>query len=148
WERRADELALRVSCDLHHLLVHVRDNELRIDGDEGVDRGLDQAAVVVLGLSDLALQLLLFRDVAGRGEHAFQLPVSSLEGRRIVRHDGLPPGNRLQGEFVVRDSVLGEHSPDSILGALDRKSTRLNSSHVAISYAVFCLKKKKTSLAQ
>src|SRR5207253_5664633 len=28
--------------------------------------------------------------------------------------------------------------------ALDRKSTRLNSSHVAISYAVFCLKKKKT----
>src|SRR5699024_12073435 len=30
-----------------------------------------------------------------------------------------------------------------ILG-LDRKSTRLNSSHVSISYAVFCLKKKKT----
>src|SRR5690625_6304530 len=28
----------------------------------------------------------------------------------------------------------------------DRKSTRLNSSHVAISYAVFCLKKKKTEL--
>src|SRR5690625_6975729 len=27
-------------------------------------------------------------------------------------------------------------------GVLDRKSTRLNSSHVAISYAVFCLKKK------
>src|SRR5439155_22305947 len=27
---------------------------------------------------------------------------------------------------------------------IDRKSTRLNSSHVAISYAVFCLKKKKT----
>src|SRR5690625_6703053 len=29
--------------------------------------------------------------------------------------------------------------------AEDRKSTRLNSSHVAISYAVFCLKKKKTN---
>src|SRR6266508_5784508 len=28
-----------------------------------------------------------------------------------------------------------------MLGAVDRKSTRLNSSHVAISYAVFCLKK-------
>src|SRR5690625_6408066 len=28
----------------------------------------------------------------------------------------------------------------------DRKSTRLNSSHVAISYAVFCLKKKKTQI--
>src|SRR5207249_9021585 len=35
------------------------------------------------------------------------------------------------------------------LGArrIDRKSTRLNSSHVSISYAVFCLKKKKTSTA-
>src|SRR5438874_3660637 len=29
-------------------------------------------------------------------------------------------------------------------GSQDRKSTRLNSSHVEISYAVFCLKKKKT----
>src|SRR3712207_7333356 len=33
-------------------------------------------------------------------------------------------------------------------GILDRKSTRLNSSHANISYAVFCLKKKKTLLAR
>src|SRR5690606_40945891 len=31
----------------------------------------------------------------------------------------------------------------AVCSALDRKSTRLNSSHVKISYAVFCLKKKK-----
>src|SRR3989442_5281885 len=31
----------------------------------------------------------------------------------------------------------------NFLASLDRKSTRLNSSHVRISYAVFCLKKKK-----
>src|SRR5438477_12657252 len=31
--------------------------------------------------------------------------------------------------------------------ALDRKSTRLNSSHMSISYAVFCLKKKKKKIA-
>src|SRR5690554_7647171 len=35
--------------------------------------------------------------------------------------------------------------PAPPLPALDRKSTRLNSSHVRISYAVFCLKKKNTS---
>src|SRR5438445_13701213 len=33
-------------------------------------------------------------------------------------------------------------------GALDRKSTRLNSSHANISYAVFCLKKKKKKRKQ
>src|SRR3712207_8769309 len=32
-----------------------------------------------------------------------------------------------------------------VQGNLDRKSTRLNSSHANISYAVFCLKKKKTT---
>src|SRR5439155_23965220 len=42
------------------------------------------------------------------------------------------------GGFVVQGAAP-EHSP---VGR-DRKSTRLNSSHVAISYAVFCLKKKK-----
>src|SRR3712207_7501398 len=34
-------------------------------------------------------------------------------------------------------------SGDEVLEPLDRKSTRLNSSHANISYAVFCLKKKK-----
>src|SRR5256885_3376934 len=40
--------------------------------------------------------------------------------------------------------ILGiESSCDETGVALDRKSTRLNSSHLVISYAVFCLKKKK-----
>src|SRR5690625_5819286 len=39
-------------------------------------------------------------------------------------------------------SIHAAHGP-GMCAALDRKSTRLNSSHVAISYAVFCLKKKK-----
>src|SRR3712207_9382752 len=37
----------------------------------------------------------------------------------------------------------GEGRADAHLGHADRKSTRLNSSHANISYAVFCLKKKK-----
>src|SRR5207249_10550243 len=36
-----------------------------------------------------------------------------------------------------------DHVERTCLGNEDRKSTRLNSSHVSISYAVFCLKKKK-----
>src|SRR5690606_42014715 len=43
------------------------------------------------------------------------------------------------------DVLLGLFPPLlQVLDDLDRKSTRLNSSHVKISYAVFCLKKKKT----
>src|SRR5690349_24226250 len=37
---------------------------------------------------------------------------------------------------------------DKFEPTLDRKSTRLNSSHVEISYAVFCLKKKKTKISK
>src|SRR5699024_11659203 len=39
------------------------------------------------------------------------------------------------------DTEFGDEAESPIIG--DRKSTRLNSSHVSISYAVFCLKKKK-----
>src|SRR5438034_7408391 len=40
--------------------------------------------------------------------------------------------------FLVNTCTVRQHAEDR-----DRKSTRLNSSHTVISYAVFCLKKKK-----
>src|SRR5699024_12521718 len=44
----------------------------------------------------------------------------------------------------VEDVAVGRAlDVDRVGGARDRKSTRLNSSHVSISYAVFCLKKKR-----
>src|SRR5436309_7383695 len=78
---------------------------------------------------------------------------------------GAPMGNAA-GRLQRRDRPVGDHvarldqrpvpvGRDRIQGqirkrfaaarAADRKSTRLNSSHVKISYAVFCLKKKKSS---
>src|SRR5438067_8702137 len=74
------------------------------------------------------------------------LPISTAERRA-------PPGTRL---------VMSSPRPDAgaVHGQLqrdrgqrrrrvgDRKSTRLNSSHVSISYAVFCLKKKTTESEQ
>src|SRR5690606_40024069 len=44
--------------------------------------------------------------------------------------------------FPVYD--FGEHQKDSVTVSVDRKSTRLNSSHVKISYAVFCLKEQSS----
>src|SRR5256885_4767044 len=55
-------------------------------------------------------------------------------------------GTALASENGARLGWLGEKNDmlkGLILGILDRKSTRLNSSHLVISYAVFCLKKKK-----
>src|SRR3712207_6983858 len=47
---------------------------------------------------------------------------------------------------IERPRHLGRPFVDAVLGTAlgDRKSTRLNSSHANISYAVFCLKKKKS----
>src|SRR5690242_20989545 len=53
-------------------------------------------------------------------------------------------GRNLEREMIRREGrgLLQIHQPHGALIALDRKSTRLNSSHMSISYAVFCLKKK------
>src|SRR3712207_6954531 len=48
------------------------------------------------------------------------------------------------GEFVTLLGASG-CGKSTLLNLVDRKSTRLNSSHANISYAVFCLKKKKTT---
>src|SRR5690606_40758913 len=45
-------------------------------------------------------------------------------------------------ELLQRPADAPAHGLPEVFQELDRKSTRLNSSHVKISYAVFCLKKK------
>src|SRR5438477_12575457 len=64
-------------------------------------------------------------------------------------HDALPISARSAARFALRfifTSKLrmpgGKTTPPPLMRR-DRKSTRLNSSHMSISYAVFCLKKKK-----
>src|SRR5207249_9856611 len=67
-----------------------------------------------------------------------QHSIFDLETIVAIAHTGLAIGCAP----LVR--VRGIDDPDvSLLLDKDRKSTRLNSSHVSISYAVFCLKKKK-----
>src|SRR5207253_3023287 len=91
-------------------------------------------------------------------------PNLSLRGFTISPVTGLPPGlsvfldgvrlneptveevnfDLIPLEDVERVDVI--RGPSVLFGRnTDRKSTRLNSSHVAISYAVFCLKKKRTT---
>src|SRR3989449_10968957 len=75
----------------------------------------------------------------------------------ISARDALHEADRDVGarrDHDVREQQRQEHERDRlhkaprIRSTLDRKSTRLNSSHGYISYAVFCLKKKKKQIRQ
>src|SRR5437667_3117687 len=61
-------------------------------------------------------------------------------GEAVALFDELP----LQRNIVLDNSVVHHYHAPAAIAVRDRKSTRLNSSHITISYAVFCLKKKKT----
>src|SRR5690242_21620332 len=67
-------------------------------------------------------------------------PAGDRERRRIGADGvGVGRGQRRDHDGIFGDGlrrIRGHH------GGVDRKSTRLNSSHMSISYAVFCLKKK------
>src|SRR5438034_7685726 len=64
--------------------------------------------------------------------------------RRRADHGGLagPQGPRPPSAVRVGRGVAGERAAVEPAALGDRKSTRLNSSHTVISYAVLCLKKK------
>src|SRR5690606_41197265 len=75
-------------------------------------------------------------------------PVSSGSLLLIVVHKDLLEGGLLHPELInliARQEAqqLVDVTIEKEMQQADRKSTRLNSSHVKISYAVFCLKKKK-----
>src|SRR5205814_4617046 len=78
--------------------------------------------------SDLAHALVRVMSV-GSGDDRLPRPHLARDPQR------LEVGNRARRRQVAEVRVEAEHR--------DRKSTRLNSSHLGISYAVFCLKKKK-----
>src|SRR5688500_19558436 len=72
----------------------------------------------------------------------FRSTFSNLEaGRETARFDTVDVA------LLIR-SVLAIVEPQARHRGIDRKSTRLNSSHLVISYAVFCLKKKRQTDAR
>src|SRR5207248_6356810 len=94
-----------------------------------------------------------------RHQHSFPTRRSSdlRHARRIDEHaHGQRAVRMVEAEIDRlghdRDATFGDHELSRTLGTRiairdreDRKSTRLNSSHRTISYAVFCLKKKKNN---
>src|SRR6266511_2642678 len=62
---------------------------------------------------------------------------------RVEERDEQPDPQAHHEDEHGEAAGLGQRRPGDLLELGDRKSTRLNSSHVKISYAVFCLKEKK-----
>src|SRR5437660_6794721 len=91
---------------------------------------------------------LSYSSTPHRHLHSFPTRRSSDLG---LSHSGRTVFEEVSSAFgALLDMKTGMHALEQRLGDAaipeteqDRKSTRLNSSHVAISYAVFCLKKKK-----
>src|SRR5690242_763112 len=125
----------------------VRSNVERIGGIVEVDSRLGQGTRMTLRVP-LTLTIIPALTVSIDGQH-FAIPRSAIE--EIVRANGESVTlEHLGGAGIatIRGRRVPEVSLSDILGLKsevdqDRKSTRLNSSHMSISYAVFCLKKKK-----
>src|SRR5690554_7124618 len=90
------------------------------------------------------------------GVEYFKEPVAYNFGKELVKIPGLDGSGKMgksEGNAIYLSDTPKEiekkvkkaltDSGPTIPNSVDRKSTRLNSSHVRISYAVFCLKKKK-----
>src|SRR5690606_39818009 len=91
--------------------------------------------------------------VAGhrKGGQAVRGPPVTPSARRYASRVGLglpsPPAPRARRRRLRPAAESSPAEPERA-PETDRKSTRLNSSHVKISYAVFCLKKKNTPVLQ
>src|SRR3712207_7118775 len=86
----------------------------------------------------------LFRSETGREFRLMEPPGGGDSDTTVSREEALRRERQRQLAFGVTSYAWSEEG-DTLLVPLrgDRKSTRLNSSHANISYAVFCLKKKK-----
>src|SRR5689334_24851065 len=72
-------------------------------------------------------------------------PYTTLFRSLAARLRGRPRRARGDPRGAAAAALTGDRALHGLAPEGDRKSTRLNSSHSSISYAVFCLKKKKTN---
>src|SRR2546430_5342914 len=106
--------------------------------------------LTVTGVQTCALPIFVLVRGHARDEPACRLGPGALEhvARGRVADDVEDPlpelSERLLLSRIDLDADEGPARPEQLPRHVDRKSTRLNSSHSQISYAVFCLKQKKS----
>src|SRR5690625_6898754 len=133
-----------------YVVMHINNLYCRLQSvqtyEQELELNVESADIPFVSESTGPVTDALFR-ITGPTSEDWRLRVvdnTSSTGFTMERYDPLE-----EGQYVVLDPGMyhawrtdGDPSWD-VRYEIDRKSTRLNSSHVAISYAVFCLKKKK-----
>src|SRR5437899_8919937 len=93
--------------------------------------------------SCIMLRLSIFLLIQGLVPTSTLFPYTTLFRSEFVERAARPRHQKRSTVLGIAGFVGGADRRPVETGYADRKSTRLNSSHLGISYAVFCLKKKK-----
>src|SRR6266508_5220809 len=134
------------------MLYDCADPLVRPDAIDAAARAVQAGQLVVLptdtvyGLGADAFDTTAVSDLLAAKGRGRDMPVPVLVGswntiEGLVTYVPVQTRSLIEAFWPGGLTLVVEHAPS--LAWEDRKSTRLNSSHVAISYAVFCLKKKK-----
>src|SRR5690625_4440519 len=133
------------------ILDNIHDGMIVIN-DQGIVQFVNKRAEAIVGHSKVQFEQKNIKDIITKTRlphvlHSREKEINQkllLEsGKNIIttRMPIINAADQLIGAFAVFKDIT---EVVNLAEEKDRKSTRLNSSHVAISYAVFCLKKKKT----
>src|SRR5690606_41063350 len=126
-------------------LVEFLKAEYDVDALEEVNYGQIRSWIVSLSENGISNRSINRKISSLKTFYRFLLKIRVVEVSPLAKHQPLKTMKQIQVPFSEKEmNRLKEISfPDDFNGVReDRKSTRLNSSHVKISYAVFCLKKK------
>src|SRR5690606_20610508 len=128
---RADEAAQSRGADDHSRRIQLDDLKNALAADDG------EVVLVVLAL---VVGTVLLKKVLGRGDVAADVFQNALQAKRGPRgqHNGGDHADNAGAEQDGGGVLLCGQGLPAYGTSRDRKSTRLNSSHVKISYAVFC----------
>src|SRR5690625_5958515 len=110
-------------------------------------------ATIQLGTTKSASKLCNYAEKRAVEKDGHNLDIDYAKSQMKQTRELFPKNDGIQAHHVIQSFKPDEVTPEKanqvglelaekLAPGQDRKSTRLNSSHVAISYAVFCLKKK------
>src|SRR5437870_8168089 len=162
------ELAMMLPNYSHKRVAEVAENDFESLPEDALvaeaakimrDKDVSSIVITLKGAQKEPVRIITERDIVRRvmaeNKGPFKVTVGSVMSSPLVT---INPESSVKDAITLMRSkqirrlpvvdelgqIVGIVTLKSVVDNIDRKSTRLNSSHVAISYAVFCLKKKST----